>query len=130
VDTEATNAALTPAAVSKSISKTEWTTNARRYSVWTSKHRWQHVCRYRSLYSVKMLQGCWIHVSGDVSRSVHSFSLRPKAKPGGRGATFHLPYHLTYAARATTPGAYAQDRVAFQSIRVRTLLPSAPTLRL
>jgi hypothetical protein len=35
VDTEATNAALTPAAVSKSISKTEWTTNARRYSVWT-----------------------------------------------------------------------------------------------
>jgi hypothetical protein len=35
VDTEATNAALTPAAVSKSISKTERTTNARRYSVWT-----------------------------------------------------------------------------------------------
>jgi hypothetical protein len=35
LSTEATNAALTPAAVSKSISKTERTTNARRYSVWT-----------------------------------------------------------------------------------------------
>jgi hypothetical protein len=51
--------------------------NNKRLTLFTTdmQHRWQHVCRYRSLYSVKMLQGCWLHVSGDVSWSVHSFRL-------------------------------------------------------
>jgi hypothetical protein len=69
VCTEATNAALTPAAVSRSISETEWTTDARRCSVWT-----RNIAGNMYADTDRCIRWrCWIHVYGNVSRSIHSF---------------------------------------------------------